>query len=70
VTTFVVRLWTPTEPLPGERDALRGVVEHVGSGRATPFGSDDELLDLLRAGAQVYADSIGSPSATRPGSST
>lgn len=45
--TFIVRLWVP--PSPAERgDALRGVVEHLGSGRRTTFVDEDELLTFLR----------------------
>ena len=47
--TFVVRLWGPAEPTGDGPEALRGVVEHVQSGRSAPFGDADALLALVRA---------------------
>jgi hypothetical protein len=51
--TFVIQIPTPAEggnePSPQE---LRGVVEHVGSGRRQPFADMRELEVLLRAGYQ------------------
>lgn len=47
--TFVVRLWEPAEPTGDGPEALRGVVDHVQSGRSAPFGDADALLAFLRA---------------------
>jgi hypothetical protein len=55
VRTFVVRVWTPAEPAVEEQGALRGLVEHVGSGRSAPFADELELLAFLREA--VLADS-------------
>lgn len=47
--TFVVRVWVATGPIvEAGGEALHGVVEHVGSGRSTPFGNANELLAFLR----------------------
>jgi len=47
--TFVVRIQVPSEP-PGDGPvALRGVVDHVQTGRSAPFTDADALLALLRA---------------------
>jgi len=48
VQTFVVRLWTPPEPSPRPPDSLRGIVEHLRSGRKGPFADEEELLAFLR----------------------
>ncbi len=61
--TFVVRVWTPTEPFVEEGDPLRGVVEHVGSGRSTPFGSESELLALLRQSDPATPEATLGPAA-------
>jgi len=44
--TFVVRVWGPLAD-GGEETGLRGVVEHVASGRSELFRSADELVSLL-----------------------
>ncbi|MGH8947800.1 MAG: hypothetical protein ACRDXF_02985 [Acidimicrobiia bacterium] len=46
--TFVVRVWGPMAD-GGEETGLRGVVEHVASGRSDRFRSVDELVSFLRA---------------------
>jgi hypothetical protein len=46
--TFVVRVWGPMAD-GGEEAGLRGVVEHVASGRSERFLSVDELVSFLRA---------------------
>ena len=48
VQTFVVRLWTSEEPSQRRPDSLRGIVEHLRSGRKGPFADEDELLAFLR----------------------
>jgi hypothetical protein len=50
VETFVVRVWVPADGVPGEPDpaTIRGTVEHVRSGRCTPFRDHTELLALIR----------------------
>jgi hypothetical protein len=45
---FVVRVWGPLAD-GGEEAGLRGVVEHVASGRSERFRSVDELVSFLRA---------------------
>jgi len=44
---FVVRVWGPMAD-GGEETGLRGVVEHVASGRSERFRSADELVSFLR----------------------
>jgi hypothetical protein len=48
VQTFVVRLWTSEEPSLRTPDSLRGIVEHLRSGRKAPFVDEEELLAFLR----------------------
>jgi hypothetical protein len=50
--TFVVRAWRPAadESLPSDADALRGVVEHVGSGTTMPFRDVDQLVAFMLGG--------------------
>lgn len=45
--TFVVRVWTPTEPA-DDAQTLRGLVERIGSGSSVPFAGEGELLAFLR----------------------
>lgn len=45
--SFVVRVWTPHRPACEKEKALHGLVEHVGSGRSTPFADEHELLAFL-----------------------
>lgn len=46
--TFVVRVWAPMAD--GEEETgLRGVAEHVASGRSERFRSVDELVSFLGA---------------------
>ena len=48
--TFVIQIPTPAEGrVETSADELRGVVEHVGSGRRQPFADTRELLAFLRA---------------------
>jgi hypothetical protein len=49
VKTFVIRLWIAADPAIEAREPLHGIVEQVGSGRSTSFGSEEELLAFLRA---------------------
>ena len=44
----MVRVWGPMAD-GGEETGLRGVVEHVASGRSERFRSADELVSFLRA---------------------
>jgi hypothetical protein len=46
--TFVVRVWGPLADEEEEETGLRGVVEHVASGRSGRFRSAEELVSLLR----------------------
>ena len=48
VQTFVVRLWASEDPSLRTSDSLRGIVEHLRSGRRGPFVDEDELLAFLR----------------------
>jgi hypothetical protein len=45
--TFVVRLWTPDLPTDAAANRIRGVVEHVGSGRSAAFAGEAELVAFL-----------------------
>jgi hypothetical protein len=50
--TFVIRLWAaPEATLAQDLEKLRGVVEHLGSGRSETFRQDQELLAFLHARA-------------------
>jgi hypothetical protein len=52
VETFVVRAWRSDadgDPSTGEDDALRGVVEHVGTGATMPFRDVEQLISFIRA---------------------
>lgn len=55
--TFVVRVWIPAvvagEPTGVAAGVLKGIVEHIGSGRAAPFKGADQLLGLLLAGIEA-----------------
>jgi hypothetical protein len=46
--TFVVRVWAHTAD-EEEGAGLRGVVEHVASGRSERFRSTEQLISFLRA---------------------
>jgi hypothetical protein len=48
--TFVVRVWTAstTSPENAQPGRLRGVVQHVATGRSETFTDDGELLEYLR----------------------
>lgn len=50
--TFVVRVWTPTEPI-DDTQTLRGLVERIGSGSSVPFAGEGELLAFLRQDGPV-----------------
>jgi hypothetical protein len=47
VQTFLVRVWTPAagSDAPGD---LRGVVEHVGTGRRRTFRSERDAVVFIR----------------------
>jgi hypothetical protein len=48
--TFVIQIGThPQDSTQASREELRGVVEHVGSGRRQSFANARELLAFLRA---------------------
>ena len=64
--TFVVRIWTPAEPLVGERDTLRGVVELIGSRRSVAFGDEGELLTFLRGAERAEPEVSLDPSSPTP----
>jgi hypothetical protein len=53
VETFVVRAWrsgADGDPATGDHDdALRGVVEHIGTGASMPFRDVDQLIAFLRS---------------------
>ena len=49
----MVRAWRSDadgDPPTGEDDALRGVVEHVGTGATMPFRDVEQLISFIRAG--------------------
>ena len=52
---FVVRVWGPMAD-GGEETGLRGIVEHVASGRSERFRSADEIVSFLRAPDLVAAE--------------
>ena len=50
--TFVLRIWQAANSDGGaapKRNTLRGIVEHVPSGRSARFRSGEELLSLVAA---------------------
>lgn len=58
--TFVVRVWTPPAGPEEERpDALKGVVEHLGSGHSQTFKDDAGLLSILHEELQERAGATG-----------
>ncbi|HEX8001519.1 MAG TPA: hypothetical protein VF519_02365 [Mycobacteriales bacterium] len=60
--SFVVRVWVPGDgPV---TPVLRGVVQHVSSGRSVVFGATDQLLAFLRTCvADAAATGEGDPDA-------
>jgi hypothetical protein len=59
--SFVVRLWQPPERSRDGRDALRGVVQHVRSGRSTTFMDGGGLLTFLDEERRVSGSAGGAP---------
>jgi hypothetical protein len=59
--TFVVRVWTPASapPTAGDREVLRGVVEHPVTGDNETFATEDELLAFLRKHSSLVATGRG-----------
>jgi hypothetical protein len=45
--TFVVRVWGPLADV-GEETSIRGVVEHIASGRSDRFRTAEELVSFLQ----------------------
>jgi hypothetical protein len=62
VETFVVRVYVLHKPAAGARDGLRGVVEHVGSARSTPFENEVQLLAFLSEARLTEAAARPQPS--------
>ncbi|HET9202209.1 MAG TPA: hypothetical protein VFP67_03585 [Acidimicrobiia bacterium] len=61
--TFVVRVWGPMAD--GEEEtSLRGVVEHIASGRSDRFRTTEELVSFLRVppGPAVEAEGLSDDS--------
>jgi hypothetical protein len=58
--TYIVRVWSGDE-LAARGDGVRGVVQHVASGRVRSFAGFEQLRDFLdgRAMAQAGTDSAG-----------
>jgi hypothetical protein len=61
--TFVVRVWGPLADV-GEETSLRGVVEHIASGRSDRFRSVDELVSFLRGPHDLPSTLGGFPEAS------
>jgi hypothetical protein len=57
--TFVVRVWVGSAPPTKEDEALRGVVEHVGSGGSTTFTDIEELVAFLHEASGRRAGQAG-----------
>lgn len=52
--SFVVRVWVPGEDQSaGDHGDLRGVVETIATGEASPFRSAEELAEILRERTRV-----------------
>jgi hypothetical protein len=48
--TFVVRLWTPKEEEDVEAhlsEPMRGVVEHIDSGRSAVFSDQSQMIEFI-----------------------
>jgi hypothetical protein len=59
VKTFIVRVWTSSDPADAGNERLRGLVEQIGAGEATPFASEADLVELLiRAAAPSGAEQL------------
>ncbi len=63
--TFVVRVWAHTAD-EEEGTSLRGVVEHIASGRSETFHDTEELASFLRAPGSGPHRVDGSNEATAP----
>ena len=59
--SFVVRLWQPPERSRDGRDALRGVVQHVRSGRSMTFVDGGRLLAFLDEERRGTGSTGGAP---------
>jgi hypothetical protein len=69
--TFVIRVWVPgseeADASDGQGYGLRGLVEHVGSGRCAAFRGSEQLLSLVHASLEAAAIRRNSePSELRP----
>jgi hypothetical protein len=64
VRTFVVPLWVATDQPVEADEPLLGIVEHVDSGRSTPFGNEDELLAFLRKTEPAESTKPAPPTST------
>lgn len=56
--TFVIRVWVPANDggAPSEPvGTLHGIVEHIGSGRRTPFTGHEQLCEFIVAGLEERA---------------
>jgi hypothetical protein len=60
--TFIVRVWVP--PTSDGARVLRGVAEHLGSGRTTTFVDESQLLAFLNEAQRkpTAARQVGGPS--------
>jgi hypothetical protein len=60
--TYVIRMGTRQERDASTGDgALRGVVEHVGSGRREPFSDARELLAFLQSEHRRQSEEVDEP---------
>ncbi len=57
--TFVVRVWAASTSPADAEDRLRGVVQHVATGRSETFTDDGELLEFLRERPAPDEDGAG-----------
>jgi hypothetical protein len=59
VETFVIRLWTPESRRDErERGRLRGIAEHIGSGKEGAFQDASELLAFLASRLQAGGQEV------------
>jgi hypothetical protein len=58
--TFVVRVWGQLADME-EESGLRGVVEHIASGRSDRFRTAEELVSFLRRPDDLPAAAEGPP---------
>ena len=68
-STFIIRLWTATDPLSGEPQRGHGRIDHLQSGESAYFDQMQDALAFLRRHFGAY-ESLEHVSAARPPASS